>query len=222
MKKLLALLLAAFFGLSAASAQDLIVKRDSSRVEALVAEIAPETVRYKRFSNSDGPTYVLPAVQIEYIRFANGEVERFAPAQPAAQPAGETQPAAAEKSAVPAEPAKPAAAEKPARPAAEPAPAAPAAGPEYIVRRYEIGEYYERDGVRGVVCKLTDDATHGLLLSLDEIYLPWSVGSKSELKAVGADAHDDGEVNMQTVARYIADNGLARSEEHTSELQSPY
>ena len=83
MKKLIALLSAALFCSAAATAQDLIVRRDSSRVEAKVTEISTETVRYKRCSNPDGPTYVLPTAQIDRIRYANGETERFAPAAPA-------------------------------------------------------------------------------------------------------------------------------------------
>lgn len=206
MKKLTALLLAALFCTTAAEAQDLIVKRDSTRVEANVSEIAPETVRYKRFSNPDGPTYVVPVAEIAYIRFRNGETERFvsaAPAAPAAIPATPLTPATPVRTETPA---------APARPAEEARPEAGQPETEYVVRRYEIGEYYERGDVRGVVCKLTDDATHGLILSLDEIYLPWCAAAKADLKAVGADAHDDGEINMQTVARYIEANGLSWSD----------
>ena len=54
-------------GISAAVAQDLIVRTDSTRIEARVTEVSPETVRYKRFSNPDGPTYVLPVAGIDYI-----------------------------------------------------------------------------------------------------------------------------------------------------------
>ena len=43
-------------GISAAVAQDLIVRTDSTRIEARVTEVSPETVRYKRFSIPDGPT----------------------------------------------------------------------------------------------------------------------------------------------------------------------
>lgn len=203
MKKLTALLLAALFCTAAAEAQDLIVKRDSARIESVVSEIAPETVRYKRFSNPGGPTYVLPVAEIAYIRFSNGETEHFAPAAPAAP---------AQPAAIPAAPLTPATPATPAAPAAAPTPAAGPTEAEYVVRRYEIGEYYERGNVRGVVCKLTDDATHGLILSLDEIYLPWCAAAKADLKAVGADAHDDGAVNMETVARYIEANGLSWSD----------
>lgn len=223
MKRIL-LLLAALGGMSTAVAQDVIVKTDATRIEAKVTEIAPDAVRYKRYSNPDGPTYVLPVGDIDFIRYANGEEESFrkTPAVPAAPassavPAGETpaaQPAApVAAAAAPATPAQPvtAPAAQPV-PAAQPAPA-PAAqsapGSEYVLKRYEIGEYYERDGVKGVVCALSDDKQHGLLISLDEIYLPWSVFRKSDLRLSGIDDRADGAANMEKVAAYIAANGLA-------------
>ena len=100
MKKLLFVLFAVWCGAMTAAAQDLIVKTDASQVEARVLEISPDAVRYKRFSNPDGPTYVLPVAEIRYIRYANGEVEYYAkevPAEPLtpARSAGEAQEQAA-------------------------------------------------------------------------------------------------------------------------------
>lgn len=173
MKKAFLLLLAVLFGVTTAAAQDLIVKRDSTKVEANVLEVSTEVVRYKKYSYPEGPTYIVPVKDIAYIRYANGETERYA--VPAA-----------------------AGAETPA-PRAEAAPAA---------RTYEIGDLYDVDGVRGLVCQLSEDGTHGLVLSLDEIYLPWSTFRKPDLQAVGATDRGDGRVNMRTVAEYIAANGL--------------
>lgn len=192
-------------GISAAVAQDLIVRTDSTRIEARVTEVSPETVRYKRFSNPDGPTYVLPVAGIDYIRYANGETDRFR--QPAA-PA----PAPAVAAPVPGTPAAPAPApDAPvAVPAPAPAPAAPAALPvQYELKRYAVGDYYDFNGVKGVVCKVTEDGLHGMVVSLDEVMIPWSVFRKPDLRTVGAVDRTDGRVNMQTVARYIAENGLS-------------
>ncbi len=182
-------------GISAAVAQDLIVRTDSTRIEARVTEVSPETVRYKRFSNPDGPTYVLPVAGIDYIRYANGETDRFrqpaapAPDAPVAAPA----PASATASA----------------PAAS-APAAPAALPvQYELKRYAVGDYYDFNGVKGVVCKVTEDGLHGMVVSLDEVMIPWSVFRKPDLRTVGAVDRTDGRVNMEIVARYIAENGLS-------------
>lgn len=213
-------------GISAAVAQDLIVRTDSTRIEARVTEVSPETVRYKRFSNPDGPTYVLPVAGIDYIRYANGETDRFRqPAAPAPAPA-----VAAPVPGTPAAPAPapdaPVAAPVPGAPAA-PAPDAPVAAPtpasatssdpaapaalpvQYELKRYAVGDYYDFNGVKGVVCKVTEDGLHGMVVSLDEVMIPWSVFRKPDLRTVGAVDRTDGRVNMQTVARYIAENGLS-------------
>lgn len=196
-------------GISAAVAQDLIVRTDSTRIEARVTEVSPETVRYKRFSNPNGPTYVLPVAGIDYIRYANGETDRFRqPAAPAPAPA-----VAAPVPGTPAAPAPapdaPVAAPTPASATAS-APAAPAALPvQYELKRYAVGDYYDFNGVKGVVCKVTEDGLHGMVVSLDEVMIPWSVFRKPDLRTVGAVDRTDGRVNMQTVARYIAENGLS-------------
>lgn len=179
-------------GISAAVAQDLIVRTDSTRIEARVTEVSPETVRYKRFSNPDGPTYVLPVAGIDYIRYANGETDRFRqPAAPAPAPDA------------------PVAAPTPAS-ATSSDPAAPAALPvQYELKRYAVGDYYDFNGVKGVVCKVTEDGLHGMVVSLDEVMIPWSVFRKPDLRTVGAVDRTDGRVNMEIVARYIAENGLS-------------
>ncbi len=201
-------------GISAAVAQDLIVRTDSTRIEARVTEVSPETVRYKRFSNPDGPTYVLPVAGIDYIRYANGETDRFRqPAAPAPAPDASVAtpaPAPAPAPAPDAPVAVPAPASATASAPAAPAPAAPAALPvQYELKRYAVGDYYDFNGVKGVVCKVTEDGLHGMVVSLDEVMIPWSVFRKPDLRTVGAVDRTDGRVNMQTVARYIAENGLS-------------
>lgn len=223
MKKYL-LLTVALLGALVGKAQDLIVKIDSARIEAKVTEVAPDAVRYKRFANPNGPTYVLPVGQISYIRYSDGFVERYT--QPAAAPATPAEPAAP---VVPSEPAKPAA---PAPAVAEqPAPAPQGEelsivrpplrpNPEYEgqidynytkpqgepVARYELGQYYNYNGVEGIVCVLNEERTHGLVLSLDEIMLPWSTFKKGKMVEVGASHRTDGLANMAAVERYIADH----------------
>lgn len=199
-------------GISAAVAQDLIVRTDSTRIEARVTEVSPETVRYKRFSNPDGPTYVLPVAGIDYIRYANGETDRFRqPAAPAPAPDAPVAGAPAAPAPAPDAPvAAPAPASATASAPAASAPAAPAALPvQYELKRYAVGDYYDFNGVKGVVCKVTEDGLHGMVVSLDEVMIPWSVFRKPDLRTVGAVDRTDGRVNMQTVARYIAENGLS-------------
>ena len=50
---------------------------------------------------------------------------------------------------------------------------------------------------------------HGLVVSLDEIYLHWSEFRKPDLRVVGADSRTDGAENMAKVAQYIAANNLS-------------
>lgn len=194
-------------GISAAVAQDLIVRTDSTRIEARVTEVSPETVRYKRFSNPDGPTYVLPVAGIDYIRYANGETDRFR--QPAAPAPAPDAPVAGAPAAPAPAPDAPVAAPTPASATASD-PAAPAALPvQYELKRYAVGDYYDFNGVKGVVCKVTEDGLHGMVVSLDEVMIPWSVFRKPDLRTVGAVDRTDGRVNMEIVARYIAENGLS-------------
>ena len=145
MKRTILLLFAALCGALTAAAQDLIVKTDATKIEAKVIEITPEAVRYKRFSNPDGPTYVLPVKEIHYIQYANGEKEYYT----------KTIPATPLTPATPAEPAQSAPAETPA---AGPATQTPAG--RYVLKQYEIGELYDQNGIRGVICQLSDDGMH--------------------------------------------------------------
>lgn len=204
MKRTFLLLLAALCGFGTTAAQDLIVRRDAARIEAKVTEVSKAAVRYKRFSNPDGPTYVLPVADIEYIRYANGETDYFkAPeSAPAAAPAAPAEPA------VPLTPAAPAEQPQPA-PAASPQSVIAVPGGQYVLQEYAIGDYYDRDGIRGVICVLSEDRQHGLVVSLDEIYLRWSEFRKPDLRAVGADDRSDGRANMEKVAAYIAANDLS-------------
>lgn len=201
MKKMILLLLAALCGVLTAASQDLIIKNDATKVEAKVTEITPEAVRYKRYSNPDGPTYVLPVSDISHIQYANGEKEYFKAAE--SVPATPLTPATPVRAAAPNEPAAPAA---PVATTAVPTGAAPV---QYIVKEYEIGEFYNQNGIKGVVCMLTEDRQHGLVVSVDEIYLHWSEFRKPDLRVVGADDRTDGQANMEKVAAYIAENNLS-------------
>ena len=194
MKRTILLSLAALCCALTAAAQDLIVKTDAAKIEAKVIEITPEAVRYKRFSNPDGPTYVLPVAQIHYIQYANGEKEYYTKTIPA----------------TPLTPATPTVPATPATPAVPEAPAVqPVSGGRYVLKQYEIGELYDQNGIRGVICQLSDDRQHGLVVSLDEIYLHWSEFRKPDMRLAGEDNRTDGVENMEKVAQYIAANNLS-------------
>jgi len=58
-------------------AQDTIVNINDEKIEAKVIEISSSIVKYKKFSNIEGPIYSLDKDEIKEIHFKNGEVEVF-------------------------------------------------------------------------------------------------------------------------------------------------
>lgn len=57
--------------------QDILVKRDSSKIEAKVLEIRPAEIKYKYFNYLDGPTLVVHKNEVAYIIYQNGQSEAF-------------------------------------------------------------------------------------------------------------------------------------------------
>lgn len=76
MKRLFLLTVAAIAALGA-MAQDLIVTRDSKRIEAKITEVSSSEIRYKEWNNQDGPTFVLRTDEINTIIYQNGTVKTF-------------------------------------------------------------------------------------------------------------------------------------------------
>lgn len=58
-------------------AQDMIVKKDGSIIQAKVAKIGIAEVEYKKWSNQDGPIYAIAKSDILAITYQNGEKEMF-------------------------------------------------------------------------------------------------------------------------------------------------
>ncbi len=61
-------------------AQDIITKKDGSQIEANVIEIETSSIKYKKFSNPNGPTYNLLTSDILEIKYENGETESYSQA----------------------------------------------------------------------------------------------------------------------------------------------
>lgn len=89
--KIILLLLMLFVTASAVSAQDIITKTDDSSMAVKVVEITATTVKYKKYSNPDGPLYNIPISDIKAITYQNGTVEKFNEA-PHADPNAQTSP----------------------------------------------------------------------------------------------------------------------------------
>ena len=69
------------------NAQDIIVTKQSTRIDAKIVEVSNTEIRYKKASNPDGPTFVMPTSEVSSILYANGEVQQISQAQQsAAQP----------------------------------------------------------------------------------------------------------------------------------------
>ena len=76
MKRFILLALLATVNLSA-FAQDLIVLKDGNVIKSKVTEIGIQEIRYKKWSNTDGPSYVIGKSDVLSINYENGEVESF-------------------------------------------------------------------------------------------------------------------------------------------------
>ncbi len=70
-------LLAMSFCAVVVHAQDVIIKRDATKIEAVIQEVSKSEIRYKNFSNQTGPTFVLSTDEISSIIYSNGDVQVF-------------------------------------------------------------------------------------------------------------------------------------------------
>ena len=57
--------------------QDTLILNSGKQMEVKVIEIDNKTVKYKLFSNPEGPLYVKEKSEIKKIKYQNGEVEEF-------------------------------------------------------------------------------------------------------------------------------------------------
>lgn len=57
--------------------QDQLFKKDNTKLEVKLLEIAPTQIKYKLFSNPDGPLYVINKNEVALIIYKNGQHEAF-------------------------------------------------------------------------------------------------------------------------------------------------
>lgn len=60
-----------------AMAQDVIVKKDGSTILCKVEEILSTEIKYKKWSNLEGPTYTIGCSELTSINYQNGEKDDF-------------------------------------------------------------------------------------------------------------------------------------------------
>ena len=83
MRKLLLLLL--FVVPSMCMAQDVIVKKDGTTILSKVLEVNPADIKYKKYSNQNGPTYTITKAEVMSINYESGDKDVFTDSQPAPQ-----------------------------------------------------------------------------------------------------------------------------------------
>ena len=78
MKKIISLSLLAFSFLTGLNAQDVITMKDGTDVQAKIIEVNPSEIRYKKYSNPDGPIFTINKSDVLIVRYENGEKDVFA------------------------------------------------------------------------------------------------------------------------------------------------
>ena len=72
------LLIITFFLCSASAfAQDVIVKKNGSTILSKVLEVNTADIKYKKFSNPNGPTYTINKSEVMSINYENGDKDTF-------------------------------------------------------------------------------------------------------------------------------------------------
>ena len=185
-KGLISLLFLLSCGVWDAAAQDLIVKKDGTNVEAKVLEIGEKDIKYKKASHLDGPTYLVSVANVVYIRFEDGSTDIFSQE---------------DYDRLAAEAKNPTPQKQPKRSA-----------PSAFAGRYQPGDYFDENGVRGIVIEV-DAEGHGIVMSIAQANLRWCEFKKSDAVRLGLDDQHDGAVNQAAFAR-MADEGKVRWEDY--------
>lgn len=73
----LTLLLSAFIGALQLFSQDVIFLKNGDEMKVKVAEVGTSDVKYKKFSNLDGPVYVISKSEIMMIKYENGDKDVY-------------------------------------------------------------------------------------------------------------------------------------------------
>ena len=76
MKKSIVLAMLSLAAINVA-AQDVVVKKDGSTILAKVLEVNQDNIKYKKFSNQNGPTYTINLSDVMSVNYENGEKEDF-------------------------------------------------------------------------------------------------------------------------------------------------
>ena len=77
MRKIIFTLLLSIIASASCFSQDTIAKRNGENIQAKVLEVSPAEIRYKKFDNPDGPTFLIPKTEVLMLRYENGTRDIF-------------------------------------------------------------------------------------------------------------------------------------------------
>ena len=214
------ILVATLLAVNSTVAQDLLVKRNGEKMKVKVLKITKKRVEFVRHG-TELPIYTLPISDIDYIEYPMGDRDTFGRTVNSEQ-TSQTEPTKWHGPGKNPEgqlyvevdlPDKP---EQPTQQSPTMWHGAVTSKPvERVVKPaedktiYAIGDIYDNNGVKGIVVMLTDGGRHGLIMSLDEACLAWSTLPRKQQKKTGAENQFNGEANMLTIEKYIAENNLS-------------
>ncbi len=72
-------------------------------------------------------------------------------------------------------------------------------GTTQTVKKYAIGSYYDIDGIKGIVYKISSDSIHGMIVSLDESSNKWATNDSIAAIQTGATDPEDGANNITAI-----------------------
>ena len=72
-------------------------------------------------------------------------------------------------------------------------------------QKYVVGNFYNLNGVRGIIYKLNEGDTSGMIVSLDEGYCQWADSLNADFETNISDSHD-GVKNMEKIKELGFDN----------------
>ncbi len=81
MKKIILITLVSIFTASICFSQDIIIKKSLEDVQAKVIEVTTTEIKYKKFNNLNGPTYIILKSDVLMIRYENGTKDIFPESQ---------------------------------------------------------------------------------------------------------------------------------------------
>ncbi len=79
--------------------------------------------------------------------------------------------------------------------------ASPAPESAAVAATYRVGDYYNVDGVQGVVFEISADGSHGKMVSVDQTSCQWATDAVYTLPIDGSPSDSNGAKNMQTIGR---------------------